>query len=77
MEKETIRLILKYEKLTKEEMKSITGGALGTVCGPRNGVPTSICPSGKGVAANSGTEDPSKFPGIVGGFCNVIILCIP
>ena len=77
MQKETMRLILKYEKLTKEEMKSITGGTLGTVCGPRNGVPTSICPSGKGVAANPGTEDPSKFPGIVGGYCSVIIVCIP
>ncbi|WP_286965092.1 hypothetical protein [Flavobacterium sp. UBA4854] len=77
MEKEITKLTLKYEKLTREQMKSITGGTLGTVCGPRNGVPTSICPSGQGVAANSGTEDPSKFPGIVGGYCNVIIVCIP
>jgi len=77
MEKEITKLTLKYEKLTKEQMKNITGGTLGTVCGPRNGVPTSICPSGQGIAANSGTEDPSKFPGIVGGYCNVIIVCIP
>ena len=77
MEKQTIKLTDKFGKLTKEEMKNITGGVLGTVCGARNGVPTSICPSGKGVAANSGTEDPSRFPGSVGGYCNVIIVCIP
>ncbi|WP_281231489.1 hypothetical protein [Flavobacterium gelatinilyticum] len=77
MEKQTLKLAEKFGKLTKNEMKNITGGALGTVCGPRNGVPTSICPSGKGVAANSGTEDPARFRGIVGGYCNVIITCIP
>ncbi|TPG33421.1 hypothetical protein [Flavobacterium pectinovorum] len=77
MEKQTVRLAQKFGRLSKEEMKSIKGGTLGTVCGPRNGVPTSICPSGNGVAANSGSEDPSKFPGIVGGYCNVIIVCIP
>ncbi len=77
MEKQTVKLAQKFGRLSKEEMKSIKGGTLGTVCGPRNGIPTSICPSGKGVAANSGTEDPNKFPGIVGGYCNVIIVCIP
>lgn len=77
MEKLTIKLAEKFGKLTKSEMISITGGTLGTVCGARNGVPTSICPSGKGVAANSGTEDPASFRGIVGGYCNVIITCIP
>jgi hypothetical protein len=56
-------------------MKNINGGALGTICGARP-VPTSICASGMGVAANSGTEDPTKYPGIVGGYCNVIFLCI-
>ena len=75
MEKQTVKLAEKFGRLSKQEMKNITGGALGTICGPRP-VPTSICVSGMGVAANSGTEDPNQYPGIVGGYCNVIFLCI-
>ena len=64
MKKQTMQLAEKFGRLTKDEMKNITGGALGTICGARP-VPTSICASGMGVAANSGTEDPTKYPGIV------------
>ncbi|KUJ61470.1 hypothetical protein AR687_12350 [Flavobacteriaceae bacterium CRH] len=76
MEKQTVKLTEKFGRLSKEELKGIKGGNIGTVCGPRP-VPTSICASGRGIAANSGDQDPSQFQGIVEGFCNVIIVCMP
>jgi hypothetical protein len=76
MEKQTTKLAEKFSKLSKEELKGIKGGNIGTVCGPRD-VPTSICASGRGIAANSGDQDPSHFQGIVEGYCNVIIVCMP
>jgi len=76
MEKQTTKLAEKFGRLSTEELKGIKGGNIGTVCGPR-GVPTSICPSGQGIAANSGDQDPNQFQGIVEGYCNVIIVCMP